>query len=559
MTTLKTSLVRLQSLQEDEDNTIKRIHELENILADDTLGQVTLSKAKVELATLQKQVQKGSRRASVRNLGSSGVATKNRALFNKYEEERKAHEEEIRQLHVQLQTAGIEERKRLEELLKNAQKKIAELELEEAGTTAGDEQSIGQIKDEEELKDTSIAIAEAVDKVGEDNNETHKEDEDNTDGGIDKRKSTNETKRPSVSFLEGEGIVTRNRGSYNDTGASEADILRGSGIKLNGLPDASAVNTLFTEVTQGPTDCDTADKVKVVDNNQEDTNSLEYWRAKAEELQLKCYAFEAVVEGNEKSIAELTDQNKNQADEIAILKAQLKSSPPTPRPNLLTGRGSMGSGKSRRFSTRALSNPSLRAQLKRASMSGDMNEQMKETAKVELMALEEALKEMDGERGDLLKELEMMKAILAAANGEKQGKKTERLVYQLSCKKCNQHMNFVGTTHTDLKTTMERHFDLVVKAAKSSNKDKTFTYKRKSSGGSACSDTSTGSSGGKKESWAEEFANHFAKHATKRRVSSGVFKSVSEKDIIKFCRENVKVEVLRRGDGAELMWEEEEE
>ena len=556
MTTLKTSLVRLQSIQEDENNTIKRIHELENILADDTLGQVTLSKAKVELATLQKQVQKGSRRASVRNLGSSGVATKNRALFNKYEEERKTHEEEIRKLHEQLQTAGIEERKRLEELLKNAQKKIAELDLEEAGTV-GDEQSIGQMKvKDEDLKDTSIAIAEAVDKVGEGNG-THiisKEDEDNTDG-IDKRTATNESKRPSVSFLEGEGIVTRNRGSYNDTGASEAGILRGSGIKLNGLPDASAVNTLFTEVSQGPTDCDTTDKVKVVDNNQEDTNSLEYWRAKAEELQLKCYAFEAVVEGNEKSIAELTDQNKNQADEIAILKAQLNtSSPPAPRPNLLSGRGSMG-GKSRRFSTRAISNPALLAQLKRASMSGDMNEQMKETAKVELMALEEALKEMDGERGDLLKELEMMKAILAAANGEKQGKKTERLVYQLSCKKCNQHMNFVGTTHTDLKTTMERHFDLVVKAAKSNK-----TYKRKSSGGSACSDASTGSgSGGKKESWSEEFANHFAKHATKRRVSSGVFKSVSEKDIIKFCRENVKVEVLRRGDGAELMWEEEEE
>jgi len=554
MTTLKTSLVRLQSLQEDEDNTIKRIHELENILADDTLGQVTLSKAKVELATLQKQVQKGSRRASVRNLGSSGVTTKNRALFNKYEEERKAQEEEIRQLHVQLQTAGIEERKRLEELLKRAQKKIAELELEEAGTV-GDEQLTGQIKDED-LKDTPTAIAEAVDKVGEGNG-THiisKEDEDNTDG-IDKRKATNESKRPSVSFLEGEGIVTRNRGSYNDTGTSEAEILRGSGIKLNGLPDASAVNTLFTEVTQGPTDCDTADKVKVVDNNQEDTNSLEYWRAKAEELQLKCYAFEAVVEGNEKSIAELSETNKNQADEISILKAQLNtSSPPPPRPNLLSGRGSMG-GKSRRFSTRAISNPALLAQLKRASMSGDMNEQMKETAKVELMALEEALKEMDGERGDLLKELEMMKAILTAASGEKQGKKTERLVYQLSCKKCNQHMNFVGTTHTDLKTTMERHFDLVVKAGKSSK-----TYKRKSSGGSACSETSTGSgSGGKKESWSEEFANHFAKHATKRRVSSGVFKSVSEKDIIKFCRENVKVEVLRRGDGAELMWEEEEE
>ena len=128
MSTLKTSLVRLQSLQEDEDNTIKRIHELENILADDTLGQVTLSKAQVELSTLKKQIKssKQNKRASVRTLGGAGVTTKNRALFNKYEEERKNHEEEIRQLHVQLQHAGIEERRRLEELLRNAQKKNEE-------------------------------------------------------------------------------------------------------------------------------------------------------------------------------------------------------------------------------------------------------------------------------------------------------------------------------------------------------------------------------------------------------------------------------------------------
>ena len=47
------------------------------------------------------------------------------------------------------------------------------------------------------------------------------------------------------------------------------------------------------------------------------------------------------------------------------------------------------------------------------------------------------------------------------------------------------------------------------------------------------------------EAWSGEFAAHFAKHC-KPTIK---FKAVSEKDVIKFCRENIKVEVLKRGDG----------
>ena len=53
-----------------------------------------------------------------------------------------------------------------------------------------------------------------------------------------------------------------------------------------------------------------------------------------------------------------------------------------------------------------------------------------------------------------------------------------------------------------------------------------------------------------RESWHAEFAAHFAKHCKK-----GPFKSVSKKEVIDFCRQNVKVEVLKRSDGAELYWE----
>ena len=207
----------------------------------------------------------------------------------------------------------------------------------------------------------------------------------------------------------------------------------------------------------------------------------------------------------------------------------------------------------RRLSLCAAGDPKFSAQLRRASMSGDINEQMREEAKIEMKALEERLKDMDGEKAELLKELATMKAILAAADGEKPDKKTERLVYQLSCKKCNKHMNFVGTTHTDLKSTMQRHFERVVEVAcKNPSKSSSSSGgKRKSNGseeGEEVSDDKSQKS--QRESWHEEFALHFAKHCKK-----GPFKSVSKKEVIDFCRQNVKVEVLKRSDGAELYWE----
>jgi predicted trehalose synthase len=58
---------------------------------------------------------------------------------------------------------------------------------------------------------------------------------------------------------------------------------------------------------------------------------------------------------------------------------------------------------------------------------------MREEAELEVKALEERLAEIDGEKGDLMKELEAMKSILAnTSDDDSVGKKTvERLVYHI--------------------------------------------------------------------------------------------------------------------------------
>ena len=221
---------------------------------------------------------------------------------------------------------------------------------------------------------------------------------------------------------------------------------------------------------------------------------------------------------------------------------------------------------SRRLSFQASIDPAFSAQLKRAShsSSGDLNKQMREEAKINMAALEERLKDIAGERSELLNELDTMKALLAAADGEKKsGKVTERLVYQLSCKKCNKLSCCVGKTDDDLKTTMKRHVNEVYEYMQSGKKNKSDDSKKnksdgggknKSDGGGSPKSSDSNTSRGKTGCWNAQFAAHFAKHC-KPAIK---FKSVSKKEVIRFCRQYVKVEVLKRSDGAELYWEDHE-
>jgi len=251
---------------------------------------------------------------------------------------------------------------------------------------------------------------------------------------------------------------------------------------------------------------------------------LNHWQTKGKMLSSKCLSLKGNVDEREKSLEELEEFKMMQEERIASLEAK-ESAPPPPRPSM---KGS------RRFSTRASIDPSFRLGLQRAATKGDINDQMREEAKLEMAALEEQLAMMDGEKGELLAELEAMKAILAATEVKSSKKKSERLVYQLSCKKCNKHGSFVGATDQGLKTMLDQHFEKVVAEAKKKKKSENVEKAKKG------------------EAWHGEFAQHFAKHTKKK------FGKTSEKDIIKFCRQNVKVEVLRRGDGAALMWEEDD-
>eukprot|EP01083_Nonionella_stella_P204267 744777_1 len=113
---------------------------------------------------------------------------------------------------------------------------------------------------------------------------------------------------------------------------------------------------------------------------------------------------------------------------------------------------------------------------------------------------------------------------------------------------------------------MGRHFNEVYEYMQSGKKNKSDDSKKnksdgggknKSDGGGSpksvkSSDSNT--SRGKTGCWNAQFAAHFAKHC-KPAIK---FKSVSKKDVIAFCRQYVKIEVLKRSDGAELYWEDHE-
>lgn len=75
--TIGSSLVRLQSLEDDDERVANRIAELQSILSYTSTSIVQRSKAKVELATLQKKDVNLQRRASIQKLGGSGIV-KNR-------------------------------------------------------------------------------------------------------------------------------------------------------------------------------------------------------------------------------------------------------------------------------------------------------------------------------------------------------------------------------------------------------------------------------------------------------------------------------------------------
>lgn len=129
----------------------------------------------------------------------------------------------------------------------------------------------------------------------------------------------------------------------------------------------------------------------------------------------------------------------------------------------------------------------------------------------------------------------------------KNTQKRHRLVhYQLSCRQCNDHHTFMGsTTESDLVSTLQRHFGQVVEVACQKKKS---PLKTRSSNARNDDDHQD-----HEEEWTVEFAQHFAKHCCSSKKSSSLLplprlgkSPVREEDVIAFCRQNVKVQVLQR-------------
>ena len=553
--TVGSSLVRLKAAADSQARIISRIDELEHILSDTKNSNIVQrSKAQVELAQLEKQVQTDCRRSSVRNLSGAGVVTKNRTQFNAESDERLRREEELRRLMEELKNAGkglsAARRQQLEDELKAAQDALDDMACESASNSPNDSYSaqyanIGYDDTTEEgdigntatstrsiLMDEILQMESAL---------IEEEDEDlvspTTPNTITPRPSEKETEEDGhgekiktlvVPTLKGEeehdekmreleGQAAKLNNVMLEEDDEERELTKALGDALEGI----GIDELAADNEHGGKDDDVVNECCL------------YWKTRTNELEL-------ALQESMKRIKDLEDVAH--AEAMARKMGLGLESPRPSRPSLSSsGRPSLTSSgrSSRRFSRMSLSsqNPRMSASLQRASQMGlGLDEQMKEEAKLEMLALEDRLKDIGGEKADLLAEIATMKALIAAAEGKPAGKKTERLVYQLSCKKCNKLSSCVGTTHDDIKTTMKRHFDQVYEATKGKKGDLPKP------------------SDNDKLNWSIDFTTHFAKHC-KPAIK---FKSVSKKDVVTFCRQNVKVEVLKRSDGAELYWEDEE-
>lgn len=127
----------------------------------------------------------------------------------------------------------------------------------------------------------------------------------------------------------------------------------------------------------------------------------------------------------------------------------------------------------------------------------------------------------------------VFKPVLHDIESPRVRKKTGRMTYQLSCRKCNKHL-LVATTDEDLKTTMGAHFDDVIRLVKSKGKKKEVVREA-----SSLSLRSRSQSPSRQED-VDKFAKHFAKHFKSRFRK----KIPSNAEILKFCQENAKIEVM---------------
>jgi hypothetical protein len=284
-------------------------------------------------------------------------------------------------------------------------------------------------------------------------------------------------------------------------------------------------------------------------DNKETPLQLRYWQEKATTLSKKVYDLELLLEEQDESINELLEFKEIQAERIKTLEEEVMKNRMETFEHLVEEENGSTKKKSekplRKLSRRASVDMTLQKSLRRASSSSQsFGEQVKGETKLEIFALESRLAKVNDEQAELQRELDSMRALLESTQQEpkveekivvKEKQVTrERLIYQLSCRQCKgKNLNFVGTTMIDIMEQMDIHFNEVAQQVQKMNgkgrrSDAVFTE------------------GTNSTKWSASFAQHFAKHCRK--------KCKTHKDVIKYCKKNVKIEVLKKESGAALFW-----
>ena len=325
---------------------------------------------------------------------------------------------------------------------------------------------------------------------------------------------------------------------------------------------------------------------KLAKENGEYPEQLQYWKQKSLAFSQKIYELEVELDEKEDEVEDLLDYKQIQDDKVELLGIEIEQLKLE-----LRKKDRLIALDRAEECCDILMIPPKRDITRRASEPLDMDSThsddtgettglddsfvKEEENRIDILALESKVSHFAKEKSRMEAELEEMRQLLAETNAravEREGrdeitKKSERIIFQVSCKKCPKGKNcsVVGVTTGDLKMKMRRLTKkCVVAAAECPQKTTPSSFlggllnnhhhtssaahsavpKNKETPSSTAASTEDGDIVKQKE----VFIKHLASHIPKKMVKN-------EKEARSFCKKLIRVEVLKRVGGEELYWE----
>lgn len=324
---------------------------------------------------------------------------------------------------------------------------------------------------------------------------------------------------------------------------------------------------------------------KLAKENGEYPEQLQYWKQKSLAFSQKIYELEVELDEKEDEVEDLLDYKQIQDDKVELLGIEIEQLKLE-----LRKKDRLIALDRAEECCDILMIPPKRDITRRASEPLDMDSThsddtgettglddsfvKEEENRIDILALESKVSHFAKEKSRMEAELEEMRQLLAETNAravEREGrdeitKKSERIIFQVSCKKCPKGKNcsVVGVTTGDLKMKMRRLTKkCVVAAAECPQKTTPSSFlggllnnhHHTSAAHSAVSknketpsSTAASTEDGDIVKQEEVFIKHLASHIPKKMVKN-------EKEARSFCKKLIRVEVLKRVGGEELYWE----